>query len=94
MRAPDRHLVEVGGLARAYVGAMMRYLCTLHAVDFESLFDFECRYLKGHVVDRDQDGRMQQEAAMLKLKDWPPSADIREKLCRHYAVRAHRLVNA
>jgi hypothetical protein len=30
---------------------------------------------------------------MLKLKDWPPSADIREKLCRHYAVRAHRLVN-
>lgn len=55
-----------------------------------------CRYLQGHFVTRKSDGQQQQQQlqlpqqqqqpVMYKLKDWPPSADIREKLCRHYAV--------
>jgi hypothetical protein len=58
------------------------------------------RYLQGHFVTRKSDGQhpqqqqqqlpqqqqQQQQPVMYKLKDWPPSADIREKLCRHYAV--------
>jgi len=49
-----------------------------------------CRYLTGHEEERERGGENQQEVVMYKLKDWPPSADIREKLCRHYAVSASR----
>lgn len=45
------------------------------------------RYLQGHVAERiGRDRQVQREPVMYKIKDWPPSSDIREKLCRHYAV--------
>jgi hypothetical protein len=40
------------------------------------------------MVDRERDGHVAPHPVMYKLKDWPPSDDIREKLCRHYAVSA------
>lgn len=49
-----------------------------------------CRYLTGHREERERGDKKQQEVVMYKLKDWPPSADIRERLCRHYAVSASR----
>jgi hypothetical protein len=42
------------------------------------------RYKQGHFISRE--GAEAPQAAMLKVKDWPPRSQFKEEMQRHYVV--------
>eukprot|EP00775_Hariotina_reticulata_P006709 gene6710-6930_t len=50
-----------------------------------SQYDFFKGYKQGHFVSRQApDGAVVSQAAMLKVKDWPPRSQFKEEMQRHY----------